>query len=111
MANLDKEAVIAAFTSAYEAKHGSTPTIEAKSGWYSVDGGKNIRLAQLQEMTDALLAGKSEAPKDEKRTSAPTKKAPKKAASRAASKKGQFSVKDFWADKLREDAPGSTLPR
>jgi hypothetical protein len=109
MTNLDKEAVIAAFTSAYEAKHGSTPTIEAKSGWYSVEGGKNIRLAQLQEMTQDLVGGT--ASKDEKRAPIATKKAPKKAAPSTANKKGQFSVKDFWANKLREDAPGSTLPR
>jgi hypothetical protein len=105
MTNLDKEAVIAAFTSAYEAKHGSTPTIEAKSGWYSVEGGKNIRLAQLQEMTKDLVGGT--ASKDEKRAPIATKKA----APSTANKKGQFSVKDFWANKLREDAPGSTLPR
>jgi len=111
MANLDKEAVIAAFTSAYEAKHGSAPSIEAKSGWYSVDGGKNIRLAQLQEMTEDLMSGNGKASKEEKRVSAPTKKAPKKSAPPTANKKGQFSVKDFWAEKLREDAPGSTLPR
>lgn len=111
MANLDKEAVIAAFTSAYEEKHGSTPTIEAKSGWYSVEGGKNIRLAQLQEMTEELEGSKGKAPSDVKSASTPAKKKPKKAASSSARKKGQFSVKDFWAEKLREDAPGSTLPR
>jgi hypothetical protein len=51
------------------------------------------------------------ASKDEKRAPIATKKAPKKAAPSTANKKGQFSVKDFWANKLREDAPGSTLPR
>lgn len=40
MANLDKDEVVAAFTEAYKKANGKAPSIESKSGWYSVDGGK-----------------------------------------------------------------------
>ena len=39
MANLDKDEVVAAFTEAYKKVNGKAPSIESKSGWYSVDGG------------------------------------------------------------------------
>ena len=115
MANLDKDEVVAAFTAAYKKANGKAPSIESKSGWYSVDGGKNVRLAQLQEMTESLASGSSEgtsknvekkAPK--KSTNAAAKPAKKKASS---SKKSGFSVKDFWAEKLNAEVPGATLPR
>ena len=60
MANLDKDEVVAAFTEAYKKVNGKAPSIESKSGWYSVDGGKNVRLAQLQEMTASLASGSSD---------------------------------------------------
>ena len=43
MSKLDKDAVIAKFTEAYTAANGKAPQIEAKGGWYSVDGSKNMR--------------------------------------------------------------------
>lgn len=90
MTKLDKDAVIQAFTEAYEKAHGKKPEIEAKSGWFSVDGGKNMRLAQLQELADELAGGtapaKASAPKKaEKKADAPAKKAP--AAKKAAAPK------------------------
>ncbi|TKB03778.1 hypothetical protein E5672_06755 [Alteromonas portus] len=107
MANLDKDAVIAAFTEAYKKANGNAPSIESKSGWYSVDGGKNMRLAQLQEMTESLTNGSSVSAekKEAKAKAKPVKKKTSK-----ASKPG-FSVKDFWAEKLKAEAPGATLPR
>jgi hypothetical protein len=51
MAKQDKDAVIENFTQAYTKANGKAPSIEAKGGWYSVDGGKNMRLAQLEEMS------------------------------------------------------------
>ena len=54
MSKLDKDQIIARYTEAYQAVHGKAPVIEAKSGWYSVDGGKNMRLAQLAEAAEAL---------------------------------------------------------
>ena len=115
MANLDKDEVIAAFTEAYEKANGKAPSIESKSGWYSVDGGKNVRLAQLQEMTASLASGSSDATSESEEKKAPKNEA--KAAAKPAkkkepsSKKSGFSVKDFWAEKLNAEAPGATLPR
>ena len=58
MSKLDKEKVLAEYTEAYEKAHGKKPKIEASNGWYSVDGGKNVRLAQLDEEAKALAKGK-----------------------------------------------------
>ncbi|WP_394220327.1 hypothetical protein [Alteromonas gracilis] len=111
MANLDKDEVLAAFTEAYKKANGKAPSIESKSGWYSVDGGKNMRLTQLQEMIASLnskssgAAAKKETATKAKSVSKPTKK------QGAKSSKAGFSVKQFWAEKLSEEAPGATLPR
>ncbi|XOV81382.1 MAG: hypothetical protein ACFHVJ_13210 [Aestuariibacter sp.] len=132
MSKLDKDQVIADFTEAYKAANGKEPSIEAKSGWYSVDGGKNIRLAQLEEMTAELKGGKAKqaeekpaakkaAPKKaaEKKAEEPKKaekkvekkaSAPKKAKAPAKKSSG-FSVKQWWNEKLDTENPGSTLPR
>lgn len=108
MTNQDKEKIIADFTEAYTKVNGSAPSIEVKSGWYSVDGGKNVRLAQLQDMTASLSGQLTPAA-----TKTVSEKKPKKSAS--TSKKPQkvsgFSVKAFWAEKLKNEAPGATLPR
>ncbi|APE01990.1 hypothetical protein BM526_09135 [Alteromonas mediterranea] len=104
MANLDKDTVIAAFSDAYKKAHGKAPNIEAKSGWYSVDGGKNVRLAQLQEMVDSM-SSQTTTKKEAKASSTPSKK---KASGPA---KSGFSVKEFWAEKLNAEVPGATLPR
>jgi len=112
MANLDKDKVIAEFTKAYTEANGKAPSIEAKSGWYSVDGGKNVRLAQLQEMTDELSGGaKTAAKAPEAKPKA--KKAAKTTSAKPAkkAKNSGFSVKDFWAEKLKAEAPGAILPR
>ncbi len=104
MSKLDKDKVIADFTAAYEKANGKAPEIEAKGGWYSVDGGKNMRLAQLKEMGDNLGG-------DNKATAKPEKKAaPKKSAAKKSSNSG-FSVKSFWADKITDENDGAILPR
>lgn len=111
MTNLDKDAVLAAFTDAYKKAHGKSPNIESKSGWYSVDGGKNVRLAQLQEMIaslESLQGNSTEKTSKKENTTTATSTAKKKAASNT---KSGFSVKDFWAEKLNAEAPGATLPR
>jgi hypothetical protein len=54
MSQLDKDVVIAAFKETYTKVHNKTPDLEIKSGWYKVDGGKGIRLAQLQALTEEL---------------------------------------------------------
>ena len=112
MSKLDKDQVIAAFTEAYTAANGKAPTIEAKGGWYSVDGGKNMRLADLDAMTAEL--GSSTPPKKAKTVAEKPKKAAekkpaveKKVAKAETSKKttkkakkSDFSVKAFWAEKI-----------
>ena len=111
MTNLDKDAVLAAFTDAYKKAHGKSPNIESKSGWYSVDGGKNVRLAQLQEMIaslESLHVNSTEKTSKKENTTTATSTAKKKATSNT---KSGFSVKDFWAEKLNAEAPGATLPR
>lgn len=114
MSKLDKDQVIEAFTAAYKAANGKEPQIEAKGGWYSVDGGKNVRLGQIQEMTDSL--GSAPAPKveekKEEKAAAPKKAAKKPAAKKAAKKADKsFSVKDYWKAKLAEKDPNLKTPR
>ena len=109
MSKLDKDQIIAKFTQAYTAVHGKAPEIEAKSGWYSVNGDKNVRLAELETMADAMdkPAKVSTATKADK----PAEKAVKVAAKpskKVALKTSGFSVKTFWAEQV---APGSRSPR
>lgn len=121
MSKLDKDQVIADFTAAYEKAHGKKPTIEAKSGWYSVDGGKNMRLAQLAEEADALAgsskkpAAKAEKPaakKAEKPAKAATKKpAGKKAGAKTKSSGNGLTARELWRQKLEAGASLSRLPR
>ena len=107
MSKLDKDKVIADFTAAYEKANGKSPDIEAKGGWYSVDGGKNVRLAQLNEMADSLGG---DAPAKSEKKAEPKKAAPKKATAKKSSSAG-FSVKAFWSDKIKDENTGAILPR
>ena len=120
MSKLDKDQVIAKFTEAYKAANGKEPQIEAKGGWYSVDGGKNMRLAALDELADELSSGKGSAKKTEAKAEKPAKKettskakpkAAKPKATKAKKAKGGFSVKAFWAEQVEERNPGSRKPR
>ncbi|RUO73817.1 hypothetical protein CWI80_00155 [Pseudidiomarina sediminum] len=116
MSKLDKDQVIADFTAAYEKAHGKKPTIEAKSGWYSVDGGKNIRLAQLAEEAEALAGGAPAAPaaKAEKKAAPKKAEAKQPAKKKAASKKassGGLTARELWRQKLEQGATSSRLPR
>jgi hypothetical protein len=113
MSKLDKEQVIAAYTEAYKAKNGKAPAIEAKGGWYSVDGGKNVRLADLDAMTSELgastPASKATVAVDKPKKATKTKVAKSPAKNKA--KKTDFSVKAFWAKKILEESAVSKLPR
>lgn len=122
MSTLDKDEVIANFTAAYKAANGKDPQIEAKGGWYSVDGGKNIRLAALADMTEELSGGAA-APAEDAPAKAekakPAKKA-KKAAPATGSKTSGFSVVshgdgmkpgDLWKQQLEASGQACTLPR
>ena len=77
MSKLDKDQVVAEFTAAYQAAFGKAPQLEQKPGWFSVDGGKNIRLAELAELAASYAASKAK-PATEKK--APTTKAAAKPA-------------------------------
>lgn len=93
MSKLDKEQVLSDFTEAYKKANGKEPQIEAKSGWFSVDGGKNVRLAALVDMTAELSGGQSAAPVAEKAEKKPAKKAKAaKAAPAPKEKSAGFTV-------------------
>jgi hypothetical protein len=115
MASLDKEQVIEKFTNAYQSANGKAPELEAKSGWYSVDGGKKMRLAQLDELADELASGGAaeKAPEAPKAAPKAAKAAPKAKAKKAAPKKEKsgFSVKEFWNDKILSENSGAIKPR
>ena len=113
MSKLDKDQVIAAFTEAYTTANGKAPTIEAKGGWYSVDGGKNIRLANLDAMI-AELGASTSTTKAKVTVEKPKKVTEKKLAKTSLKKtvkKSDFSVKSFWAKKILEQSLVSKLPR
>ncbi len=122
MSKLDKDEVIANFTAAYQAANGKEPQVEAKGGWYSVDGGKNVRLAALVDMTAELSGGA--APAEEAapaKKAAPKKAAPKKAkaaAPVASTSNGPTVVSagdgmkpgDLWKNRLESSGQKCTLP-
>lgn len=120
MSKLDKDQVLSDFTAAYNKANGKDPQIEAKSGWFSVDGGKNIRLATLVEMTAELSGGS--APAAEESKPAAKKATPKKAAAKKAApvekssgytvvKKGDgYTPANFWLDYLSTLGTDSRTP-
>lgn len=109
MSKLDKDTIINNFSQAFATANGKQPSIDAKGGWYSVDGGKNVRLAQLEEMT-AELQSSAPAPKTATAVKAKTKAAPKKAASKSKATK-TFSVKDFYTQQILQNNAGVRPPR
>ena len=109
MSKLDKDQTIEQFTHAYTAANGKAPEIEAKGGWYSVDGGKNIRLAAIAEMTAELSGGTTTAsstPATKKATKKPTAKTAKPAKSASG-----FSVKSFWQETVLAPLHNARPPR
>jgi hypothetical protein len=110
MSKLDKDQTIEEFTLAYTAANGKAPEIEAKGGWYSVDGGKNIRLAAIAEMTAELSAGTAAAP-SAPATKKPAKQAPKKSPAKAAKSTSAFSVKNFWQETVLAPLHNARPPR
>ncbi|WP_440053662.1 hypothetical protein ACSLBF_12205 [Pseudoalteromonas sp. T1lg65] len=121
MSKLDKTEVLSAFEAAYEAANGKKPEIEAKSGWYSIDGGKNMRLAEVAALTEELTSGSAVA--SEKTQTAPSKK-PKttKKAPQAVTKKSSgftvvkanddgFKAEELWIAELAGKDHDCRLPR
>lgn len=134
MSKLDKETVLAEYEAAYQKAHGKKPKIEAKSGWYSVDGGKNVRLAQLAEEAKELAGGtsasaqttsKSAEKKTPAKKSASTSKSKaksstsKKSSSKAAASQkpkttssgNGLTAKELWKQKLEQKGNANRLPR
>ena len=121
MSKLDKTEVLNAFEAAYEAANGKKPEITTKPGWYSIDGGKNMRLADVAELTEELTLGKSADKPAAKK--APAKKAKTKTAAPAkpAAKKASFTVtkgnddgytaEELWIVALAEKDHDCRLPR
>ncbi|WP_213994688.1 hypothetical protein [Arsukibacterium sp.] len=122
MTKLDKDQVVADFTAAYKAKFGKEPELEQKPGWFSVDGGKNIRLAELAELGQSYSKGgkakaaaaKAEKPAKAEKADKPAKaeKKPAKAAAKPAVKSKAKAAKPakttpgaaaaFWAEKIND---------
>ncbi|MDP5136367.1 hypothetical protein ORJ04_10440 [Rheinheimera baltica] len=99
MTKLDKDLVVAEFTAAYKAAFGKAPQLEQKPGWFSVDGGKNIRLAELAELGASYTPTKKASPVAAKQATAP-KAAPKpaKAVKVKSTGNGQ-SAAAMWAQR------------
>jgi len=98
MSTLDKEQVLSDFTEAYKKANGKEPQIEAKGGWYSIDGGKNVRLAALVDLTaevsgSAAPAKAAKAPAKEKAPAKAATKAPAAAKEKAPAKKKAVAKK------------------
>lgn len=114
MSDQDKDAVLEEFIEAYKAAKGKKPKIEASNGWYSVNGEKNQRLAQLEEWTKEL---KKESKKPAAKKSSTKKQSAKKQAvkkSTSATKKNSDSgltPGQVWRDKLAAEPGFSRLPR
>jgi hypothetical protein len=126
MSKLDKDQVLSDFTEAYKAANGKEPSIEAKGGWYSIDGGKNVRLAAVEEMTSALKGGDAPATKPAAKEDKPAKAAAKKTAAKKAPaktakvsstgytvvKKGDgYNPANYWLDYLSTLGSDSRTPQ
>jgi hypothetical protein len=107
MTKLDKDQVIADFTAAYQATFGKAPELEQKPGWFSVDGGKNIRLAELADLTASYgKAGKTKAAATKAKPASIAEK-PAKPATKADAKAAKPVAKKPKAAKPANTTPGA----
>jgi len=115
MSKLDKTEVLSAFEAAYETANGKKPEITTKPGWYSIDGGKNLRLADVAELTKALSSGKSvqKAPVKKTKTSAAAPvKAQKKAPFTVLTENEEgYTAEELWIVILARKEHDCRLPR
>lgn len=103
MSDQDKDAVLEEFIEAYKAAKGKKPKIEASNGWYSVNGEKNQRLAQLEEWTKEL---KKESKKSQSSTKSSAKPSAKKSPAKTSETKTASTKKS--ADKKPASKKSST---
>ncbi|AOT09498.1 hypothetical protein [Pseudoalteromonas luteoviolacea] len=121
MSKLDKTEVLSAFEAAYEAVNGKKPEITIKPGWYSIDGGKNMRLADVAALTEELTSGSAGASEEKPVQKPVAKKAAKKPAPAAKAKAAAFTVvkaneegfkaEEAWIVELAEKDHDCRLPR
>ncbi|KPH94237.1 hypothetical protein AMS58_13105 [Pseudoalteromonas porphyrae] len=117
MSKLDKTEVLNAFEAAYEAANGNKPEITTKPGWYSIDGGKNLRLAEVAELTEQLTSGgssektvkKAPAKKTKTKTTAPAVK--KAAFTVTTENEDGYTAEEFWIVYLARKEHDCRLPR
>jgi hypothetical protein len=106
MSNLDKDQVVADFTAAYQAAFGKAPILTQKPGWFSVDGGKNIRLAELAELGAGYSAAKAKPAAVKKAAvAAPAQPATKASKTKTSSNNGQSAAAQWYGrldDKQRQ---------
>lgn len=101
MSKLDKDQVVAEFTAAYQAAFGKAPQLEQKPGWFSVDGGKNIRLAELAELGASYGAADTKPAAAKKAAAKPAATKPAKAKTAKAKNSGDGqSAALVWAERL-----------
>ncbi|WP_166839847.1 hypothetical protein [Rheinheimera pleomorphica] len=101
MSKLDKDQVVAEFTAAYQAAFGKAPQLEQKPGWFSVDGGKNIRLAELAELGASYGAADAKPAAAKKAAAKPAATKPAKAKTAKAKNSGDGqSAAVVWAERL-----------
>lgn len=117
MSKLDKDKVLEEFSAAYKKAHGKAPKVEDANGWYSVDDGKNLRLAQLDEWRQELESGGSKTTSQADKSESAKKPAKKPAKSSTKAKKSKSSAssgvtaKELWRQKLEQNASDCRLPR
>ena len=101
MSKLDKDQVVAEFTAAYQAAFGKAPQLEQKPGWFSVDGGKNIRLAELAELAASYATANAKPAAAKKPAAKPAATKPAKAKTAKAKNSGDGqSAALVWAERL-----------
>jgi hypothetical protein len=116
MSKLDKTEVLSAFEAAYETANGKKPEITTKPGWYSIDGGKNMRLADVAELTKQLSSGDTvaQAPvtTPAKATTAATVNAQKTAPFAVISNNEEgYTAEEAWIVELARKDHDCRLPR
>ncbi|MBU1308221.1 hypothetical protein MN202_18610 [Rheinheimera muenzenbergensis] len=99
MSKLDKDQVVADFTAAYTAAFGKAPQLEQKPGWFSVDGGKNIRLAELAELGASYASAKKPATAAKAEAAKSATKSTKAAKTPKSKGDGGKSASAVWAER------------